>query len=99
MSAPTLVREENQDRNVFVDEFESIGFLEDKVVKRTLWMAPANDKASEATLERQCLQWSSGLVTDVRLRKGPSVKGRSSKNVFFVIEFEDERSVPHLLNY
>lgn len=85
---------------VYVDEFESIDLLEKEKVDRSIWLSPLpksciNDRLAISTFfskNKEC-----GLITDVRIRVGKKVPGRTKDNCFAIVEYAHENSVPRSL--
>ena len=85
---------------IYVDEFESVDLLEKSQLDRSIWLAPLakqciNDEVSIQKFfssNKEC-----GLITDVRIRVGKPVPGRTKQNIFAIVEYAHENSVPRSL--
>lgn len=85
---------------VYVDEFESIDLLDKTLLDRSIWLSPLpkvciNDEVSIQKFfssTKEC-----GLITDVRIRVGKKIPGRTKENCFAIVEYAHENSVPRSL--
>jgi len=86
---------------VYVDEFEGISVLDKALLDRSIWLSPLPKTGMqnfEARIEKffssnqQC-----GFITDVRIRVGRKVPGRTRDNCFAIVEYAHENSVPRSL--
>lgn len=90
----------NKGINVYVDDFESIDLLEKTVLDKSIWLSPLPKSCINS--ETQILKFFSqhkecGLITDVRIRVGKKVPGRTKDNCFAIVEYAHENSVPRSL--
>ena len=55
---------------VYVDEFENIDLLDEKLISRSMWISPIPKSflGAEPRIARSLNSWSCGLVLDVRIR-------------------------------
>jgi len=86
--------------SIYVDDFESIDLLEKTVVDKSIWLSPLPKSCING--EIQILKFFSqtkecGLITDVRIRVGKKVPGRTKDNCFAIVEYAHENSVPRSL--
>ena len=85
---------------IYVDDFEGVNLLSKEFSDRSVWVAPMpfsmvnmkNNISSFFSVSNKC-----GFVIDVRLAKGRAVPGRTKDNVFCIIEYAHENSVPRSL--
>ena len=85
---------------VYVDDFENVDLLQKELLDRTIFMAPmpTNYLNQESQINRFFSQrFECGLVTDVRMRVGKLLPGRSKNNCFVIVEYAHENSVPRSL--
>ena len=83
------------------DDFEGANLLMKEYIDRSIWVAPM-PRSMTSQKETQIAkffqeQHSCGLVVDVRLRQGRTIPGRTRPNVYCVIEYAHENSVPRSL--
>lgn len=66
-----------------------------------MWISPLQinvaepeikDRITERLVKKEC-----GLITDIRLRRGPKVAKRNAKNFFAIVEFADENSYQRVM--
>ena len=86
--------------NIYVDEFESVLLLEKELLDRSIWLAPLPKQCLNT--EHAILKFFSeskecGLITDVRIRVGKKIPGRTKENCFAIVEYFHENSVPRSL--
>ena len=83
--------------------------LAKEFIDRSIWIAPMprstlNTQVTTAEFFMQSRQepgkkdlYNCGFVVDVRMGKGRSVPGRTRENVYCIVEFAHENSVPRSL--
>ena len=85
---------------VYVDDFEGVSLLSKACVDRSIWIAPMPEnmlpnRPGIAKFFQE--QYNCGFVVDVRMGKGRAVPGRTRSNVFCIVEYAHENSVPRSL--
>lgn len=93
------LNEANMTGQVYVDDFEGVNLLAKEYVDRSIWIAPMPKAMidSRAEIGRFFRNHDCGMVVDVRLGKGRNVPGRTRENVFCIVEYAHENSVPRSL--
>lgn len=87
---------------VYVDDFEGINLLSKEFSDRSIWIAPM-PKSYLAASSRSAIahffqeSHECGFVIDVRLGHGGAVKGRTKENVYCIVEYAHENSIPRSL--
>jgi len=85
---------------VYVDDFEGVNLLEKEQIDRSIWIAPMPASMFNRKLQIEHFfqqKHSCGFVVDVRIGKGRAVPGRSRENIYCVVEYAHENSVPRSL--
>jgi len=86
---------------VYVDDFEGVNLLAKAFIDRSIWIAPMPEAYLRLRKEEIAHFFQErhecGFVVDVRMGKGRNVPGRTRKNVFCVVEYAHENSVPRSL--
>jgi len=85
---------------VYVDDFEKVSNIGKERLDHSIWISPLNasyinEDHSIANSFMETL--TCGLVKDVRIRTGKAVPGRPSANIYAVVEFYHENSIPRCL--
>lgn len=93
------LNEANMTGQVYVDDFEGVNLLAKEYVDRSIWIAPMPKGMidSRAEISRFFRNHDCGMVVDVRLGKGRTVPGRTKENVYCIVEYAHENSVPRSL--
>jgi Ran GTPase-activating protein (RanGAP) involved in mRNA processing and transport len=92
--------EEKGVKNVYVDMFDKIPWLNESITKNSIWMGPV-DSASFTHPERVVhffqKRMKSGIVKHIRVMQGQNHSQRSKQNTFAFVQFRDEQSVNRAL--
>lgn len=92
--------EANLTGTIYVDDFEGVTLLAKDYIDRSIWIAPMPRGMlgqDEQVARFFSQQHKCGFVIDVRMAKGRSVPGRTKDNIFCVVEYAHENSVPRSL--
>lgn len=90
----------NMTGQVYVDVFEGVNLLGKETIDRSIWIAPMPSstlKQEVSTAQFFQERYNCGFVIDVRMGKGRAVPGRSRENIFCIVEYAHENSVPRSL--
>lgn len=85
---------------IYVDDFEGVNLLAKEFIDRSIWIAPmpSNTLTQQANTAHFFQErYNCGFVLDVRMGKGKQVPGRTRENIYCIVEYAHENSVPRSL--